>query len=415
MAGNRVIFLSGPTGVGKSVLAIKLAALLKGEVISCDSVQIYRHLNIGSNKTTETQGIPHHLIDCVDWWEDFSAASFYAKCTEIVKQILQRGKIPILVGGTGMYMNWVLDGRPSSPPTSTETLAKVKCWIEQDASWDASLERLQKLDPEYAASLNRNDFYRLARALTVNLDSGKPLAEFKPQAKKNGEDFVHHLGWNPLCLYLTTDRKYLYRLVDWRCELMIQSGLLGEIAALKRQGFCSKYISAKSIGYNEGLEFLEAVQESEDLICKDKFMRLFAGFLEKFQAESRKYARRQDSWFAKDKRFFWLPRNTPTTALFSFPDAEPFIYAQRKECTNLDSLAQWIYQREGSTCIQANSDCKEECKSEFTELSCLAQSFKRTNEEMKRYKTALRIYTTPTTIEQVYLELQQQIRLTEKL
>lgn len=393
-----VVFLSGPTGVGKSDVAIELAKLIGGEVVSCDSVQIYKRLDIGSNKTLQTEGIPHHMIDIVDFDSEYSAGHFYSDCTKCIEGIHERGNIPILVGGTGLYMKWILNGRPTSPETPSEIKQTVKEMLQEDGNnWQKSLDRLNQLDPDYASSLLPNDFYRLGRALEINLHSGRPLKEFQPPGLFNRSSFVHHLGWDCRCFYLSTNRKFLYHLIDYRCELMIKQGFFKELLELMQSGFNDSFPSGKSIGYFQGLQFLTNCK-STSCISFGEFKQKFLTFLSEFQAESRQYARSQDTWHWKDDRFWWIPRNSPTTQLVTFEDCEPVIYDE-SICTSIQSIASFLAPKISTLPLQQfNSD------PQLSTLSCAARSHKSTIDKkiMKFYKTKLFIFDKENEIESQY-------------
>ena len=395
---NLVVFIGGPTGVGKSDLAIKLAKLIQGEVVSCDSVQIYKGLNIGSNKTLQTEGIPHHLIDIANFSSDYSAGHFYLDCIDVIEDIHKRRKIPILVGGTGLYMKWILNGKTTTPEISAKTKYQVKKMLKGFEGWDEALDALKQRDPEYASSLYRNDFYRLERALQITIETGKVLSCFKQKGDFSRNNFQHHLGWDCRCLYLSTDRKYLYRLIDYRCELMLKEGFLEEIVSLKRNGFTSGLSSSNSIGYKEGLDFLDGLQNNESF---NVFVEKFADFLYKFQSESRKYVRNQDTWHWKDDRFLWIPRNTPTTTMVSFDDCDPVIYDE-SICRSIDSLSEFLAEKlTNLSNFEFNNDDLLNC------LSAKAKFPKsiRTKDMLKTYCPKLQIFSDLNEIEKIFISL----------
>lgn len=336
----KVIFVAGPTGVGKSDIAIAIAKKLNGEVISCDSVQIYRGLNIGSNKTLQTEGVAHHMIDVAapNDAADFNAGRFYEACVACIENILQRRHTPILVGGTGMYMDFVLHGGTKAPPANAEMREKVAAICATDGSWEVSLARLATFDAAYAAGLGRNDWCRLQRALEIAMQTQKPLIR---RTLHNGHfandesppphpsSFVHHRGWDVRCFYVTADRFYLYRLIDWRCERMLQAGLIDEVHALQLGGQLPRQSSAgASIGYAQCADFLAALQGKaaaedggggggeEAHFCREAFPR----FLAAFQAASRQYVRRQETWHRRDPLFVWVRRSVPFFGAPKFPD-----------------------------------------------------------------------------------------------
>lgn len=287
---KRALIIAGPTGVGKTDLAVRLARSLDGELISCDSVQVYRHLIIGANKEQTPDGIKQHLVDFVELDQGFTAADFYEKCFQTVDDVLGRGKIPILVGGTGFYMDWIVRGRPSAPATDPVVLEKVEDELSSLETWKEKLAVLESVDPDYAASLSGNDLYRLKRALCVYRQTGNPLSSF---SKK----FPQQYDWR--CFYLTADREALNRRIDVRCETMIHRGLVKETDELVSSGLLLKESSpGRSIGYQETIQFLESNRTIED----------FRAYLKKFQAITRQYSRKQETWFAKMSEFKWIER-----------------------------------------------------------------------------------------------------------
>ena len=174
----KVLLLSGPTGIGKTALATVLCHLLNGEIISCDSVQVYKELNIGSNKERHI-GVPQHMIDLVSWKQPFSAGDYYDQCVALIREIHQRGKVPLVVGGTGFYMSWLLHGKPQGPPTTPEVMTRVNDSLK-GKSWTEALAMLRQVDPEYADTIVPNDFYRIQRALAIHIMTGRPLSAYRP-------------------------------------------------------------------------------------------------------------------------------------------------------------------------------------------------------------------------------------------
>lgn len=310
MAGARIsaaciprgIVIGGPTGVGKTDLAVLLAQRLGGELISCDSVQVFTGLHIGANKTPTP--VPQHLLDVRHWRESFTAADFYREAWAAVKDVVQRGRVPILVGGTGFYLDWMLRGRPGAPPSDPVVLARIEARIGQDANWEASLARLQAVDGEYAAGLSPNDYYRLKRALAVFEQTGRPLSSFRDRRHEP----ALHIDWR--CFYLTSrDRCALLRRIDRRCEEMVRAGLVDEVMALMREGFDSECQAGKSIGYQETLSFVARLRElppSERTAAGADAS--FVHFLRHFQSETRQYTRRQEKWFYAMPMFHWVER-----------------------------------------------------------------------------------------------------------
>ncbi|KAM0682775.1 hypothetical protein MDAP_002010 [Mitosporidium daphniae] len=302
---KKVLILSGPTGVGKTAIAVLLSSLLDGEIISCDSVQIYKELVIGSNKELGLP-VPQHLIDIVSWKEkNFTNADFHSLCLGKIEEITSRGKIPLLVGGTGFYTKWIVQGRPSCPPPSKEILAVVD-QMTDNCDWEEAINLLKAVDPEYAASLYKNDRYRLKRAIANHLQTNQPMSSFKPTKEDMKYDFR--------CFYLSKDRPTLSLSIDCRCEKMISNGLLREVGELWLQGLKKDYSAGRAIGYSETIDFIESLwvkyssitaDEQDEFFKTKEVLAKFRNYVDLFKASSRQYSRRQDSWH-KDSEFKWI-------------------------------------------------------------------------------------------------------------
>lgn len=301
-----VIGLAGPTGVGKTEVALWLAKKLDGELISCDSVQVFKHLLIGANKyVPKPNDPPQHLVDLLDPTEDFSAANYFKLCCDRIQEVSSRNKVPIVVGGTGFYFDWLINGRPSAPAVSDAVIKSVRELVDQDANWDASLSRLHKVDPHYASWLLRNDRYRLIKAIGFHEQHGYPLSSC-PRIRSFGSEYK----WR--CIYITEEREKIYRTIDLRCEQMIQQGLINETQSLISKGLLVKdSIAGRSIGYKETIDFLEKMPNADDR------RKAFLEYLDGFSAATRQYARKQEQWFAnkfKDE-FVWISKSNDLDSL----------------------------------------------------------------------------------------------------
>lgn len=297
------IIIGGPTGIGKTDLAVLLAHQLKGELISCDSVQVYRGLTIGANKTP-TDPIPQHLIDVLDWQEgtSYTAADFWEQCWTQVREVVERGAVPILVGGTGFYLDWIVRGRPGAPPTDPSVLLAVEEDLKNDTCWEDAVARLRAVDPEYANCMMPNDYYRLKRALVVHRMTGRPLSSFKERHHSNGMGL--QMDWR--CFYLTNDdRIALLHHIDRRCEEMVRRGLIQEVQQLRKQGFSTNHQAGRAIGYHETLSFLSKLEKVVDDVDRD---RLLVEYIQDFQSQTRQYTRRQEKWFHAMPMFRWIKR-----------------------------------------------------------------------------------------------------------
>lgn len=319
-----------------------------------------------------------------------------------VSEVVSRNRIPIIVGGTGMYFNWILNGRPKSPPTDPAIMQNIQQILSEDSSWGESIQRLRSLDPNYAAKLNRNDYYRLSRALSIVEQTKKPLENFLPEPT---DHVTHHckflifilvVGWDLRCFYLTTDRWYLYRLIDLRCELMIQDGFLNEVSRLMRQGLEDSQAASKSIGYNEAIKFLKGVSLQDE----ERFEKSFQEFLSAFQSQSRMYVRRQDTWFGKNLRFCHTFRSAPFSGKFSFADCSPVLWKDAPYGEgSLGEIAGWIFDKFS---IPLKKDFYED--PQVIQSSSFARGQRneiQRDRKMLKYSTKLKIFSTSESIELV--------------
>lgn len=247
---ERALFVLGPTGVGKSGFAIKLAKLFDGEIISADSVQVYKGLNIGSAKITadEMQGVAHHAIDILQPDQEFSVFEFVVLTKKLIAQINQKGKLPIVVGGTGLYVKALLEGYDFGG-SGRNSQFREKLWAMDENQLFAML---QKVAPERAAQIEVNDKKKLIRALEI--------VEFGSQPKSHGTNI------NFLAFALTMPRERLYKKINARVDEMVEQGLIKEVADLKAQGLTEQNQSMKAIGYKEVLWFLDGKIQKQQMI-----------------------------------------------------------------------------------------------------------------------------------------------------
>lgn len=335
---KKVIIIGGPTGVGKSELAFRLAEKLEGELISCDSVQVYKHLEIGANKTAKDTPGREHLLDLVEWTQEFTAADFYDHCTKKIEEIIERDKVPILVGGTGFYLDWILRGRPSAPPTDPEALKLVEEEL-RDSNWEGAFKLLQAVDLEYSKVILKNDFYRLKRALAVHRATGFPLSHYKRTPSKLLESYDFR------CFFITADREYICRNIDWRCEEMLVKGLLEEVNELSKRGLSLDCKAGRSIGYFESLNLLQRFKE----ISENEQESTFLTFLDEFKSATRQYSRKQENWFASKSEFRWIRRPTPFDPI-NPNESSPFFSLVLKAIQiprdEYDSLDGWLVEED---------------------------------------------------------------------
>ena len=287
---NKIICIAGPTASGKTALSIALAKEFDGEVVSCDSMQVYKYMDIGTAKPTvaERQGIVHHMLDVADPSEDFSVSRYCEMATPIVDDIIARGKTAIIAGGTGLYMDALIRGNDFAPFPSTG----VREQLEQEPIEDV-YARLQEIDPEAAARLHLADKKRIIRAMEVYLETGETITahNLRTQAIPPRYDPV----WFGLS---DENRQDLYDRIDRRVEQMVSDGLVDEIRNLLDRGIPEKATAMQAIGYKEFLQVLHGNDSVQSAIAQ-------------VQQSSRKYAKRQLTWFRRNNAMNWLLR-TPT-------------------------------------------------------------------------------------------------------
>ena len=291
---DRIICLAGPTASGKTRMSIALAKVLDGEVVSCDSMQIYRTMDIGTAKPTaeEMDGVRHHMLDVAEPDEPFSVGKYVEMADACVQDILSRGKTVILAGGTGLYMDSLIVGRSFAPIPATGKREALERQAEE-AGIEPLLARLREIDPESAARLHPSDRRRIIRALEIYQETGVTMTE---------HDRLTRLvppRYHPVWLGMTfRDRAELYARIDLRVGQMLEQGLLDEVRALLARGIPATATAMQAIGYKELTGALcgeESVDEAVRLICQ----------------RSRNYAKRQLTWFRRNREIFWLEQTLP--------------------------------------------------------------------------------------------------------
>ncbi len=295
---NNIICIAGPTASGKTGLAVSLARELQAEVISCDSMQIYKGMDIGTAKPTpdEMQGIPHHMLDVAEPWEDFSVSRYCSMATPILEDILARGKTAIIAGGTGLYMDALMKGNAFAPCPSTGCRERLEAQADE-MGMDWMLEHLRTIDPEAAAKLHTADRKRIIRALEVFEETGQTITAHNKRTQAIPPKYT------PLYLGLDfSQRAELYRRIDLRVELMMEQGLLEEIRALLASGIPEKATAMQAIGYKEFVAALKG-----DISVSEAVLQV--------QQASRHYAKRQLTWFRRNSRMHWLIRQPGETEI----------------------------------------------------------------------------------------------------
>ncbi len=285
-----VLFIVGPTASGKTKLSIELAKRFNGEIISADSMQIYRGMNIGTAKPDmqEREGIPHHLIDVCDISDAFSVADYQALAKETVFDIVSRRKLPIFVGGTGLYVDSVINNTQfASHKDSSHIRIGLSDELEK-MGCEYMYERLMRVDPESAKKLHPNDTKRVLRALECFELTGIPKSVHDLNSHKN-EGFCRSLiiGLN------YSDRELLYERINKRVDLLIKAGLIDEIKTLSREGLRTSQTASQAIGYKEFYGYLDGIETLDVAV-------------ERLKQETRRYAKRQLTWFRRNKDINWI-------------------------------------------------------------------------------------------------------------
>ncbi len=297
--GPLAIAVMGPTASGKTRLAVRLAQVLNGEIISVDSALVYRGLNIGAAKPTvqEQEGITHHLIDIRDPSQPYSAADFAKDARFVFEDLLARNKTPILAGGTMLYFRSLLQGLSSMPPSD----ARIRAEIEKRAAacgWPSIHDELAQVDPESAAKIHPNHSQRLSRALEVWHISGKPMSEWQTGFHGGLE---HRCSWLQFAL-VSQDRNALHASIAKRFELMLEQGLVSEVEALRNRGDLHKDLPAmRSVGYRQAWEYLDGDID-------------FSEMKERALAATRQLAKRQLTWLRSWPNLIWLANQTNSGA-----------------------------------------------------------------------------------------------------
>ena len=301
----KLVCVVGPTGCGKTWLGVELAKRLRGEVVSCDSMQIYRGMVIGTAAPTEEemQGVPHHMVGVADPNENYSVARYACDAAKCVDDLIAQGKQPVIVGGTGLYLNALLAGHGFAGGDKDG-----KCRAELERRWEeeggeAMFAALRRIDPETAEKLHANDKKRILRALEVWYETGRTMAQHNAETKSippRYESVRIGLAYE--------DRDEMKRAIDLRVDKMVEAGLFDEVRALLDSGLSRDVTAMQAIGYKEALSYLDGRAAREEAI-------------EEIKLRSRQYAKRQLTWLRRDKDIHWYywkkTRNTAECLAFS--------------------------------------------------------------------------------------------------
>ncbi len=286
-----LVILTGPTAVGKTALSIALAKAIGGEIIPADSIQVYRHMDIGSAKIMpeEMEGVPHHLIDVLEPAEEFNVVVFQKLAKQAVEEIYSRGHIPILVGGTGFYIQalvYDIDFTENNEDTALRQALEEQARRE---GADVLYERLRAVDPESCESIHAHNIKRVIRAIEFYEKTGKKISDHNREQRQN--DSPYHFAY----FVLTDSRDKIYQRIDERVDLMMAHGLMEEVRALRDRGCRRDMVSMQGLGYKELLACLEgeiSLEEAVYLIKRD----------------TRHFAKRQLTWFRREKEVIWVDK-----------------------------------------------------------------------------------------------------------
>ncbi|MCY6958229.1 tRNA (adenosine(37)-N6)-dimethylallyltransferase MiaA [Clostridium brassicae] len=287
-----LFILAGPTAVGKTAISINLAKKLHGEIISADSMQIYKFMDIGSAKVKddEKQGVPHHVIDFVDPAQDFSVVEFKNEATKSIEKITSKNKLPMVVGGTGFYIDSLIFNYDFANTYRDEDYREYLKNLASEKGNEYVHSLLKQIDSQSYSKLYPNDLKRVIRALEVYKITGKTISEF------NAMQDIYDIPYSVYYFVLTMNRAKLYERINHRVDTMLEEGLIEEVKKLKDMGLTEDMQSMKGIGYKEILYYLDGKLSLDEAI-------------EMIKKGSRNYAKRQLTWFRKDKRVIWIDKD----------------------------------------------------------------------------------------------------------
>lgn len=281
-----LVVIAGPTAVGKSKIAVELALRLNGEIISADSVQLYKYFNIGTDKLTitEQKGVPHHLFDILEPDEQFSVAQFQVLARRKIQEIQERGKLPFLVGGTGLYIQAVIDPFEFPETKGHEVIRKDLRKLWAAGKKEELYQKLKTIDPVSAERIHPNDFRRISRALEVYYLTGRPISSYQYENKES----LYQLEM----IGLTRQRADLYQRIEERVDKMFAGGLVEEVRSILDRGYHKELKPFKTLGYKQVIKYLEGSYNLAEAI-------------EETKKATRNYAKRQLTWFRRDDRIRW--------------------------------------------------------------------------------------------------------------
>lgn len=288
---KKVIILAGPTGVGKSSFAMSLARMIDGAIISADSMQVYKGMDIGTAKSPmeDRLEIPHYLVDTRNVNDPINVVDFYYEARHCCHQLINEQKVPIIVGGSGFYIHSLIYGPPSGPPSVPELRKSLEEEIEKVGA-EEMYKRLHMLDPQYANTITVNDKQKIVRALEILTLTGKKVSKLSWKGRRRPQNYDFR------CWFLFRPRESVYKRIDTRCDDMLAAGFLQEVEQLEKMGLRDNTSAAQAIGYRQALDYMQTERTQEDY---DKFVA-------EFKQATRHYAKRQFTWFKHEPLFRWL-------------------------------------------------------------------------------------------------------------
>lgn len=286
-----LIILTGPTAVGKTKASIQLAKSIGGEIISADSMQVYRQMNIGSAKIRpeEMAGVPHHLVDVLNPDEEFHVARFQQMAKDALKTIYANGHIPIVVGGTGFYIQALLYDIDFSEGNEDTSYREELEAFAQNQGADALHARLRAVDPKSADTIHANNIKRVIRALEYHHQTGIPISRHNEKERQKESPYLFAY------FVLNDERSHLYDRIDRRVDQMLDEGLVEEVSCLKEQGYKKEMVSMQGLGYKEILSYLEGEYTLDEAVYILK-------------RDTRHFAKRQLTWFRRERDVIWIPK-----------------------------------------------------------------------------------------------------------
>lgn len=289
---NPMIVLTGPTAVGKTKLSIALAKAVNGEIISADSVQVYRHMDIGSAKIhpDEMQGVRHHMIDILDPWEEFNVVIFQQRCLECIRGIYERGHIPVVVGGTGFYIQALLRNIDFTENEADTGKRRELESIAETQGAEVLHEMLRKVDPASAEAIHANNIKRTVRALEYYYLTGEPISAHNERERERER------AYNSCYFVLNDRRELLYERIEQRIDEMLENGLVDEVKKLRGMGCDRSLVSMQALGYKEILAWLDGETTYEEAVAILK-------------RDTRHFAKRQLTWFRRESDIIWVNKD----------------------------------------------------------------------------------------------------------